>query len=671
MRPAALLFSAALLLTGAGCTAPRPSRPPAHLPPPAKPPIPEAEPVRPEPPEEPSRPAPPPAKPALRPAPPEEWDRSNIALAYRQEKYRQVVDEFHKLLRRYPSHLKSADDLYYLGMSHYYLEEHDLALKAFLEFQYRFLMEPRLPEVMLMTARVFRRMNRADRALESLEEAARISRDPSVRRLVREEEADILAGEGRFLESLSTLDEAYREGGPEDREPLLEKIENLLAIMPLDEIGESVMAGEYRFPRELTEEVYARRLELEGKMEDEPDDTVEPSTWPSAVELPGAYLPAPAEGDHRPVRKLAVLAPASGRLEAFGREVRRGVDLALESLAGPSFPYRVEALHIDEKNGDEVDAGLDEMLSSEEVLILIGPLASSTVERIVDAAERHSLPIFSPTASSPRLAGISRNFFRNCHTLEELGRELAVFAVDILGVETFAIFSPEDAYGLGFAEIFEREVTELGASVVALESYDTELTDFAKPIKALKRAIGMPDPLPEPGGREGRGGYVLPFEGIFLPGYAEQVGLVVPQLAFHDIDVRRLAVLGGSGLNTPRFPETGEEFSEGAFFIDGFFAGSPQVQVQRFVSLYRERYDEDPGTFAAQAYDAAAIVLSQLRQGAVSREAMLSALGGVRDFQGVLGPTTLLPGGQMERPPFFGTVFKGHLVSLDLLPPLR
>lgn len=608
----------------------------------------------------------------MRPAPPEAWDRSDIALAYRQEKYRQVVDEFHKLLRRYPSHLKSADDLYYLGMSHYYLEENDLSLKAFLEFQYRFLVEPRLSEVMLMTARVFRRLDRANRALESLEEAARISPDPTVRRLVREEEADILAGKGRFLESLATLDEAYREGGPEDREHLLTRIEGLLTVMPLDEIGGSVMTGDYRFPQELTEEVYARRLELEGKVEDEPDEGEgEPSPWPSAMEPPGAYLPPPAEGDHRPVTKIAVLAPASGRLETFGRAVRRGVDLALESLAGPSFPYRVEAVHIDEKDGEGIGAGLVEMLASEEVLALIGPLASSTVERIVDAAEGHSLPILSPTASSSRLAGISRNFFRNCHTLEEFGRELAVFAVDVLAVETFVIFAPDDVYGLRYAEIFEREVTDLGGIVVALESYDTELTDFAKPIKALKRAIGMPDPLPEPDKRRGRGGYVLPFEGIFLPGYAEQVGLVAPQLAFHDIDVRRLAVLGGSGLNTPRFPETGEEFSEGAFFIDGFFAGSPQVQVQGFVSLYRERYGEDPGTFAAQAYDAAAIVLSQLRQGAFSREAMLSALGGVRDFQGVLGPTTLLPGGHMERPPFFGTVFKGHLVSLDLLPPLR
>jgi hypothetical protein len=47
---------------------------------------------------------------------------------------------------------------------------------------------------------------------------------------------------------------------------------------------------------------------------------------------------------------------------------------------------------------------------------------------------------------------------------------------------------------------------------------------------------------------------------------------------------------------------------------------------------------------------------------------MLSALEGVHAFPGVAGPTTLHPGGWVERDPFFGMVFKGHLVSVSAAP---
>lgn len=637
-----------LLLAAAGCASPEPRHRSRQTMPSSPPP--RAEKVE--------TVVPPPAPSVPQTPPPEEADRGEIVLAYRQENYRAVVEEFDKLLLRYPSHLKGADDLYYLGMSYYYLEENERALKAFFELQNRFPGDPRSGESYLLTARALRRMERRGQALEALDRALRLARDPEERLLVREEKADIFIGEGEYLASLGVLDEAYREGGPEDRVRLTKRIEELLAVMPLDLIGSEVIAGDFAFPGEAVEEVYLRRLGIEG------GEALDGPLPLSPSPLPGEAM----EDDRRPLIKIGVLVPASGRLETFGREVRRGAALALKSLAAPPFPFRVEEVPIDERDGDGALEALKKVLAAEDIVVLIGPLASSTVERIIGEAERSSLAVFSPTASSPRLAGISLNFFRNCLTLEEFGAKLAEFAVRVLGVLTFVTFAPDDAYGLRYGEIFAEEVARLGGRVLALESYDRSLTDFAKPIQALKKTIGMPDPLPEPveGGEDKP--YELPFEGIFLPGYAEQVGLVVPQLAFHEIDVRKLAVLGANGLNSLRFPETGEEFAEGAFFVDGFFADSPREQVRRFTALYREEYGEAPGTFAAQAYDAVAVVLDQLNRGAVSRRDMLSALEGVHAFPGVAGPTTLHPGGWVERDPFFGMVFKGHLVSVSAAP---
>jgi len=109
----------------------------------------------------------------------------------------------------------------------------------------------------------------------------------------------------------------------------------------------------------------------------------------------------------------------------------------------------------------------------------------------------------------------------------------------------------------------------------------------------------------------------------------------------------------------------GERYAEGVFFADGFFAASPRMEVQHFVSRFRDEYGEDPGTFSAQAYDAAAIVAEVFRSGASTRSDVLAALGEVRDFPGVTGRTTMMPGGLIAKAPFFGTVTRGRLVSVE------
>jgi branched-chain amino acid transport system substrate-binding protein len=605
-------------------------------------------------------PSPKPAPPAPPPAAEARADESLVLRAYRKGDYQGVVSEFEKMLRRYPSHAKGADDLYYLGMSYFQLDRNALSLKTLLELQYRFHNDPRVAEVHLAVAKLFRRLGNPERSFDSLRQAIHLAPDGALRLEAWVEKADILAGQGRYLESLSVLDEAYRRSEPAEREKALMRIRDLLRVMPAETVARSVLPGSYSFPREEGERILAARGEEESFF----------------LETAPPAATGTVEAGERRLVKIGVLTPSAGRLEAYGREVTRGVELLLETAAREGFPYDVEAVFMEEGAESDEEFLVAEAIRSDDILVVIGPLLSGTVEKIVLLAERESLPLLSPTASAARLNGISPGFFRNCLTLEESGKALADLAVNLLGLRTFVIFTPDDAYGYHYADIFQREVSARGGEVLAVQEYDVELTDFAKPIKSLKKKANVPDrpTEKEKAGGSGEGGevkeeeYVLPFEAVFLPGSAEEVGLILPQFAFHDMDTRLLTVLGGSGLNTLRFPEVGEEFAEGAIFTDGFFAGSPRPEVQRFVRDYRRRYGEDPGTFAAQAYDAAAMALESLRRGADTREKMLAALAEVEGFPGVAGSTTLVPGGLPGSEPFFGTVARGGLVSLEPLP---
>ncbi len=589
-----------------------------------------------------------------------EADRTAIAEAFQDENYQRVVGEFDALRLRNPAYVKGSDELYYLGIAAFNLHRNNLALRALLEFQHRFAHDVRNPEVILATVKVYRRLGKDGMALDLLRQVAYLTAKSDLLLRAREERADILAGRGEYLESLSVLDEAYRNAELRERERLLTRIRELLAIMPQETIRLSVFSGNYAFPREEARLIYEERLPSggrEGEKEKVSGKEMGEPALGAASPLPGAdRLPVSLPAEGLSLRKVGVIVPSEGRLEAYGVDVRRGIDLFLRSLSGKEYPYRIETVYASEKGDDDALAAL---MAAEDVLVIIGPLLSSTVERIMPLAEKRNLAILSPTASSPRLDGISPNFFRNGLTLEETSRGLVDFAVTTLGLSRFAIFAPDDVYGFHYGDVLKGEVTARGGEIVASGSYDVTLTDFSRPIKTFKAAAGIPASLPVD--EE----YELPFDALFLPANAEEAGMIVPQLVFHDIDVSQLAILGGSGLNTPRFPEVGEKYAEGVFFADGFFAASPRPEAQYFVARFREEYGEDPGTFSAQAYDAAAIVAEVFRSGAATRSGVLAALGEVRDFPGVTGRTTMIPGGLTVKTPFLGTVARGRIVSVE------
>ena len=102
-------------------------------------------------------------------------------------------------------------------------------------------------------------------------------------------------------------------------------------------------------------------------------------------------------------------------------------------------------------------------------------------------------------------------------------------------------------------------------------------------------------------------------------------------------------LLGGSGWNNPRLLEHGERYVEGAVFVDGFFSGSAEPKVARFVNEFKSIFGKTPDIFSALGYDAAQIIFSAIAQGAKTREDVRRHLAALRGFEGVMGLTDMGP----------------------------
>lgn len=342
-------------------------------------------------------------------------------------------------------------------------------------------------------------------------------------------------------------------------------------------------------------------------------------------------------------RTIGVLLPLSGRHAPFGEEVRQGLELARaagEATARTHFVYRDTAVA-----GASAAALVRELAAQPGVLGIIGPLTAGEAAPAAHQAEQARIPLLLLAAREGTTGGF---VFRNALTVAAQVRTLADYARD-QGVQRFIIFHPASRHGELSAGLFQAAVEGQGGQVLAQQGYPPDTLDLREHLQTLATAVSR------------SGGSA---EALFLPDDARQVAQIIPQLAFSRLDY--LQLLGTSGWHDPELGRMAGPLSEGAVFVDGFFAGSPWPEVRDFVARHQVAYGELPSILAAQGYDAARIILTLLaRPEARDRETLRQALATLRDFPGVTGQTRFGPNGDAEKTLFLLQVQDGAVVQIN------
>ncbi len=364
---------------------------------------------------------------------------------------------------------------------------------------------------------------------------------------------------------------------------------------------------------------------------------------------------------------IAVILPLSGKLASFGNSALNAIQLAVqqfkESLPGASVGLVVKDI---EEERSRLSETLPAWLDEYRPIAVVGPLLSKEVDRVSPIAEKADLVLITPGATSARLASLGKAVFRNVLTARFQCRAIAEHAVTRLNLKRFAILYPKDHFGTEWVQCFTQEITGLGGEVVHVESYPVGETDFTASIRRLKEADlkkGGVAEFEQQGRKKKEISYTPTFDALFLPGDADEVGLIIPQLVFHNI--KEIPLLGTNGWNTPEFLKLVGPYAEGAVFVDGFFAGSSDPMIRKFVTQYRAKYQQEPDLLAAQAFDSARWVLAALEKGASTGREVKGAVAKTRDFPGVSGGIIEVREGEAVKKPFFIQVQKGKLVQVN------
>lgn len=319
--------------------------------------------------------------------------------------------------------------------------------------------------------------------------------------------------------------------------------------------------------------------------------------------------------------KLGNSAPLTGPLSIYGQTTNNGIKLAIEEVNanGGILGKKVDWVEYDDK-GEITDAVTNyNKLMEDKVDAIFGGVPSKPALAIAESSVNDGVLYITPTATQANITEGKPNVFRTCFTDPFQGEVLAHFSKEKLNAKKVAILRNQSSdFSMGVADVFEKKAKELGMEVVADESYGDSDTDFKAQLTNVRGQ--NPDVL-------------------FIPDYYEKVALIAPQVKEAGIDA---TLVGADGWDTVLSVMDESSFSslENSYFSNQFTLEDPSEEVQTFLKNYKEKFGENPSTFAAEGYDTVYLYKQAVEAAGTTEWAkVIEALKKV-EFKGVTGSFT-------------------------------
>ncbi len=361
---------------------------------------------------------------------------------------------------------------------------------------------------------------------------------------------------------------------------------------------------------------------------------------------------------------VTALVPQTGQLAFFGDRIIKGTQLAIHAYNLQDPDNRVELIVKDtEGSAEKAVAGLQDAVGKG-IVAGLGPITTREEEAISLPLENIRIPFIKPAASRSGLTVRTSWLFRNALTIDSQAHAASQYALDAK-LRRFVLLYPDEPYGKDLSHLFAKDL-ERKADVLATVSYPPDTKDFGPWIRKImeidlrSRKIVIPEDEAER--KKLFADYTPGFDAIYLPGYADRVGLLIPQLAFYNIT--GVALIGSDNWHSKDLIERAGRHADGAVFVDGFYAESTDPAVKAFVDGYRSAYQEEPDILAAQAYDSAMMIFSLLKEHKDTPQAVRDGLLAIKDYPGVTGQTTFAGSQEAQKKLFLIKIEDGKFTLL-------
>ena len=312
----------------------------------------------------------------------------------------------------------------------------------------------------------------------------------------------------------------------------------------------------------------------------------------------------------------------TGAEATFGQSTDEGIRLAVEEInnAGGIKGKKIKLITMDDQGkAEEAASVVTRLIEQEQIVALLGEVASSRSLAAAPIAQAKKIPMVTPSSTNPKVTEVGDYIFRTCFIDPFQGTVMARFAIENLKLKKVAVLRDvKSDYSVGLADFFIQKFKELGGQIVAEASYQSGDVDFKAQLTQLKSS----NP-----------------EGLFIPGYYTEVGLIARQINELGIKAK---LMGGDGWDSPKLSEIGGKNVDGGTFSNHYSNETKDPVAVDFMTKYKAKYNKTPDGLAAAGYDAAKVLFKAMESASeITTQTIREQLSKIVDFPGVTGKITI------------------------------
>jgi branched-chain amino acid transport system substrate-binding protein len=364
--------------------------------------------------------------------------------------------------------------------------------------------------------------------------------------------------------------------------------------------------------------------------------------------LTGCNKPADQSGGE--TIKVGEYASLTGSEATFGQSSHKGTQLAVDELNanGGLLGKKIQLLTEDNQSQAGQSATVvRKLISSDGVVAILGEVASSRSLEAAPICQQNKIPMISPASTNPKVTEAGDYIFRVCFIDPFQGTVMANFARKTLKLQNVAVLTDvKSDYSVGLAKFFKEGMVAGGGKIAVEQNYSGGDKDFNAQLTSIKAS--NPD-------------------GIFVPGYYTEVGLIALQAKQLGLTV---PIFGGDGWESSSLVPIGGAALEGDYFSTHFSPEDTSPAVQNFVKQYKQKFNETPDAMAALGYDSVMILADAMKKtGSTDGAKVRDALAAEKDFPGVTGNLTMDANRNASKPAVILTIKNGAFKYVETVAP--
>lgn len=326
--------------------------------------------------------------------------------------------------------------------------------------------------------------------------------------------------------------------------------------------------------------------------------------------------------------RIGAILPLTGSAAQWGGPARDAAMMAVDEInSNGGIHGQMISLEVEDDKCDPTTgvSAIQKILASGVPIAINGAVCSSVTLAIAPIAESNRVVLISPASTTPLMTNAGDHIFRVIPTDALRGKVFAEYVYS-QGHRNVSLLYINNDGGLGNKESFAENFQRVGGKILSEDAYSQDARDMRAQLTKVKQQ--KPDAL-------------------VIVSYPDDTPIVMRQA--QELAVGVPLFFQTEALDDPAVIQKAGNSAEGAIYI--LPAKAQGAAAAQFAINYKQKYNRDPETFAAESYDVIKLIAHVLSKApGLSAEDLKVGLYKTQNYEGASGSITFDQNGDVIKP---------------------